>query len=65
MTPPPSGWRPPRIVEPAAPRALPAQDHAAIDAAEDRAQAMTRTFGLAAGAAILVLIVLLCGRAIF
>ena len=65
MTPPPPGWRPVHIVEPAAPRALPAQDHAAIDAAEEQAQSVTRTFGLVAGVAIVVLVVLLCGRAIF
>jgi hypothetical protein len=65
MTPPPSGWRLPRHVEPAPPRALPTQDHVAIDAAEERAQLFTRRFGLIAGAAILALMVLLCGRAIF
>jgi hypothetical protein len=65
MMPPPSGWRLPHQVEPAPPRVLPAQDHVAIDAAEERAQLITRRFGLIAGVAILALMVLLCGRAIF
>ena len=65
MMPPATGWQPPRIVEPAAPRALPTQDHPAIDAAEERAHLVTRMFGLAAGVAVVVLIGLLCGRAIF
>jgi hypothetical protein len=65
MTPPPSGWRPLHFVEPAPPRVLPVQDHAALDAAEEQAQALTRTFGLVASVVILALMVLLCGRAIF
>lgn len=65
MTPPPSGWRPIHIVEPAAPRNLPVQDHEAIDADEARAQNLTRNFGLFAVIAIVALIVVLCGRSIF
>jgi hypothetical protein len=65
MNAPPAGWRPVRIVEPAPPRALPAQDHAAIDADEERARQVTRNVGLAAVAVIGILMIMLCGRALF
>ena len=65
MTAPPTGWRPVHLVEPAAPRVLPPQDHLAIDAAEERAQTVTRTYALIAGVTIMALTILLCGRAIF
>ena len=65
MTPPPSGWRPIHIVEPAAPRNLPVQDHDAIDADEARARAMTYGIGVLAGVALVILLCAVCGRAIF
>jgi hypothetical protein len=52
-------------VEPAAPRQLPVQDHAAIDAAEEQARAVTRLLGVAAGLVLVVIGCLLCGRALF
>jgi hypothetical protein len=65
MNAPPTGWRPVRIVEPAPPRTLPPQNHAAIDADEARARELTRTFGIVAAVGLAVLLLLLCGRAIF
>ena len=53
-TPPPYGWQPPRVVEPAAPRILPAQDHAAIDADEERARNLTKGIGIIAAAGLTV-----------
>jgi hypothetical protein len=64
-TAPPYGWQPPRIVEPAAPRVLPVQDHAAIDADEERARALTRGVGVVAAVVLALLLFLVCGRAIF
>jgi hypothetical protein len=62
---PPAGWRPPRVVEPAAPRQLPVQDHAAIDVAEEQARTVTRLLGVAAGVVLVVIGCLLCGRTLF
>ncbi|MEN3612033.1 translation initiation factor 2 [Plantactinospora sp. ZYX-F-223] len=64
-TTPPPGWRPPLHVQPAPPRALPAQDHAALDAEEGSARTLTYGVGLVGGAVVLVLMCLLCSRALF
>lgn len=64
-TPPPADWRPPVHLEPTAPRRLPAQDMAALDAAEQRSQRVTYGFGAAAGVVLVVLVCLLCSRIIF
>ncbi|WP_410809994.1 hypothetical protein [Micromonospora sp. 067-2] len=64
-TPPPAGWRPPVHLEPAAPRRLPPQDMADLDAAEQRSQRVTYGFGAAAGVVLVVLVCLLCARVIF
>jgi hypothetical protein len=63
-TAPPHGWQPPRIVEPAAPRVLPVQDHAAIDAGEERARILTRGVGVVAAVLLAILLLLVCGQAI-
>jgi hypothetical protein len=65
MTPPPYAWQPAHVVEPAPPRSLPVQDHPAIDA--DEARARTLTYGLAAvaGAVLLIVLCALCGRTLF
>ena len=62
---PPAGWRPPQVVNPPAPRQLPPQDHAAIDAAEESARALTRTVGILATLVLVFIVMLLCGRLIF
>ncbi len=63
--PPPPDWRPPTISQPPPPRALPPQDMDALDDAEGSARTVTYGVGLVAGAIALILICLLCARAIF
>jgi len=62
---PPPGWRPPVHVQPPPPRRLPAQDLAALDTAEGNARTLTYGVGMVAGAVLLVMMCLLCSRAIF
>lgn len=62
---PPADWRPPLVVQPPAPRTLPAQDHSALDAQEQTARTLTLGIALLAGAVIVVLLLLICGRALF
>jgi hypothetical protein len=64
-TAPPAGWRPPQVVQPAPPRRLPEQDHAAIDEDESRARTLTRGLAMVAGALLLVVLCSLCGRLLF
>lgn len=64
-TPPPKDWRPEFVVQPAAPRQLPGQDHAALDAQERAARTLTHGIGLVAGAVLLVVLCALCARALF
>jgi hypothetical protein len=52
-------------MNPAAPRLLPPQDHAAIDAAEESARAVTRTVGIITAVVLVFIVMLLCGRLIF
>jgi len=63
--PPPAGWRPPTVVEPEPPRQLPAQDGPRIDRAEAAAATLTKGMGLLAGAVMVVLLLVLCGRWVF
>ncbi len=62
---PPSDWRPPHVINPPAPRSLPPQDHAAIDAAEESARALTRAVGIIAAVVGIFILMLLLGRLIF
>ncbi|MFI7076146.1 hypothetical protein ACIBO1_02495 [Micromonospora sp. NPDC049903] len=62
-TAPPPGWRPPVHLQAAPPRRLPAQDMAALDAQEQRAQRLTWVIGGVAGAVLVVVVCLLCSRA--
>ncbi|WP_433531195.1 hypothetical protein ACQPYA_03530 [Micromonospora sp. CA-263727] len=64
-TAPPPGWRPPVHLRPAPPRRLPAQDMATLDAQEQRAQRVTWGVGAVAAAVLLILVCLLCTRALF
>ncbi|MGI5213272.1 hypothetical protein [Plantactinospora sp. CA-290183] len=59
---PPPGWRPPVHVQPPPPRRLPAQDLAALDAAEDSARTLTYGIGMVGAAALVLVICLLCSR---
>jgi hypothetical protein len=65
MTPPPSGWRPPRLTRAAEPRRLPAQNHARIDDEEARARTVTMGIGFVVGAIFLVTVCAICARALF
>jgi len=63
--PPPPDWRPPTLAQPPLPRSLPAQDMDALDEAEGTARTVTYGVGLVAGAIAVILMCLLCARAIF
>ncbi len=65
MAPPPVAWQPDRVVEPPAPRPLPAQDHAGIDADETRARTLTYGVGIVTGAVLLILLCAICSRTLF
>jgi hypothetical protein len=64
-TPPPSDWRPRTLIQVPAPRVLPEQDLTALDAEEKSARTTTYGVGMIAGAVVLVLLFVLCGRALF
>jgi len=61
----PGAWRPPTLVEAPSARRLPEQNEAAIDAAERQARTVTHGVGLIAGAILVLLLAVLCGRLIF
>jgi len=63
--PPPANWRPPTVQQAPPPRSLPPQDLDALDEAERSARTVTYGVGLVAGAVALILLCLLCARAIF
>ncbi|MGC9667925.1 translation initiation factor 2 [Planosporangium sp. 12N6] len=62
---PPAGWRPRLVVQAPPPRRLPAQDPPAMDEAEQRARTVTLGVALVGGAVMIVLMLVLCGRALF
>ncbi len=64
-TPPPPGWRPPTVIQVPQARVLPPQDLEAIDNGERQASVTTYGVGLIAGAIALLVLVILCGRALF
>ncbi len=53
------------VVQPAAARELPEQDTARLDAEEQSARTLTYGVAMIGGAIVLVLLLLLCGRAFF
>lgn len=63
--PPPAAWRPPIVAEPPPPGTLPEQDHDRIDVEEQAARTLTTGIGLVVGALCLVLLLVLCARALF
>jgi hypothetical protein len=63
--PPPRGWRPPMVESPAPPRRLPAQDVERIDREEQAATILTKGMGIFAGAVVVVILLILCGRVVF
>ena len=58
-------WRPPTVSHPPPPRAMPAQDMDALDESEGSARTVTYGVGPVAGAIALILMCLLCARALF
>lgn len=56
--PPPPGWRVEAVALPGEPRRVPAQDHAAIDAAEQRARLLTHWLALVAVALMFTVLVI-------
>jgi hypothetical protein len=62
---PPAAWRPPIVAEPPPPGTLPEQDHDRIDVEEQAARTLTTGVGLVVGAVCLVLLLVLCARALF
>jgi hypothetical protein len=63
--PPAPDWRPRTLIQVPAPRVLPAQDTAALDAEEKAARTTTYGVGMVAGAVLLIVLFILCGRALF
>jgi hypothetical protein len=61
--PPPPDWRPKLLVQPPPPRTLPKQDMATLDAQEKEERTLTYGIGMVAGAILLVVLLILCGRA--
>jgi hypothetical protein len=63
--PPPHGWRPPLVIQPAPPRELPKQDQERLDREEQAAAILTKGIAIFAGAIIVILLLLFCGRVLF
>jgi hypothetical protein len=63
--PPPAEWRPRTLIQVPTPRSLPTQDSDALDAAERAARTTTYGVGMVAGAVLLIVLFVLCGRALF
>lgn len=61
----PGNWRPPTLIQAPAARRMPTQDDTAMDAAERQARTVTHGMAMVAGAALLLVIAVLCGRLIF
>jgi hypothetical protein len=53
------------LVQPPPPRPLPHQDLTALDAEEREARTVTYGIGLVAGAVLVVVLLILCGRVLF
>jgi hypothetical protein len=62
--PPPPGWQPRMLVQVPPPRPLPPQDVTALDSEERQARTITYGAGMVAGAILLVVLFVLCGRAL-
>jgi hypothetical protein len=65
QAPPPAGWRPPTVVKFPPPRALPPQDGSRLDEAEQQARTISYGVAMITGAIMILLILVLCWRALF
>jgi hypothetical protein len=63
--PPPPDWRPRLLIQPQPPRELPTQDLADLDAREREERTITYGIGMVAGAVLLIVLLVLCGRVLF
>jgi hypothetical protein len=63
--PPPHGWRPPTVIQPAPPRVLPKQDLERLDREEQAATILTKGIGIFVGAVLVALLLIFCGGLIF
>jgi hypothetical protein len=63
--PPPHGWQPPQVTQPAPPRVLPEQDVNRIEREEQAAKTLTTGVAMIAGAVMVALLLVLCARALF
>jgi hypothetical protein len=61
----PPDWRPPHVLQPAPPRQLPPQSHDRLDADEGRARTFTLGVGMITAAVLLIVVIVLCTRALF
>ncbi|HEY2670396.1 MAG TPA: translation initiation factor 2 [Rugosimonospora sp.] len=64
-TPPPADWRPRTLIQTPPPRPMPRQDAKELDAREREARTVTYGVGMVAGAVLLIVLFVLCGRALF
>jgi hypothetical protein len=64
-TPPPAHWHPRTLIQAPPPRQLPRQDPGQLDAREREARTITYGVGMVAGAVLLIVLFVLCGRALF
>jgi hypothetical protein len=64
-TPPPPDWHPRTLIQAPPPRQLPAQDTQRLDAEERETRTVTYGVGMIAGAVLLIVLFVLCGRALF
>lgn len=62
--PPPPGWQPRRLVQVPPPHPLPPQDLDALDAQERQSRTVTYGVGMVAGAILLIVLFILCGRTV-
>jgi len=62
--PPPPGWQPRTLIEVPPPRPLPAQDLTALDTQEQQARTVTYGVAMVAGAVLLIVLFVVCGRAL-
>jgi hypothetical protein len=63
--PPPSGWHPPVVMQFPPPRSLPPQDLARLDETEQQARTISYGVAMVTGAIMILLVLVLCGRALF
>lgn len=63
--PPTPGWRPRLLVQVPQARPLPEQNDAALDEQDKAARTITYGVGMLAGAIALIILFVLCGRALF